>query len=134
MLSITLQTPFKKLFQGEVKHVSFQTTAGAMQVYPNHAPLAAVIDFSEIRVNVGSHEEVFTARHGTVFMHTKKNKLHILVEHCEKVGDVKYESIADYLNEVRKMLRGENGLSGFELAHLKREEIAASKMLRMIKK
>lgn len=134
MLSITLQTPFKKMFQGEAINVSLQTTAGALQIYSNHAPLAAVIDFTEIRVNVGTHEEVFTARHGTLFMHTKKNKLHILVEHCEKIGDIKYESVSDYLGEVRKMLDGENNLSGFELAHLKREEIAAAKMLRMIKK
>ena len=133
-LTLTLQTPFATLFKGDVDKVSLRTTAGQMEVLSGHAPLAGVIEFSTVKVQAGKHEDVYYARHGTVFMHTRKNKLHILVGHCEKVGEAQYETVEQYLSEVQALLAGTSPLTGYELTQLTSEEIAANKLLRMTKK
>lgn len=133
-LTLTLQTPFNTLYKGEVTKVSFRTTAGQMEVLSGHAPLTGVIDFSVIKVLIGNHEDVYYARHGTVFMHTRKNKLHILVGHCEKVGEAQYETVEKYLSEVQSLLAGTSDLTQYELKQLTSEQVATNRLLRMTRK
>lgn len=132
--TLTLQTPFVTLYKGPVDKVSLRTTLGQMEVLSYHADLAGVIDFSIIKVLSGRHEEVFYARQGTVFMHMKRNKLHVLVGHCEKIEDAQYESIEEYLTQIREILDGTSELTNYEMTRLTGEQFAADKLLRMTRK
>ncbi len=73
MLNVKIATPSEKIFEGELKQITIQTTNGVITVLPNHVPFISTIDNGYVKFN----EENITITKGAVIL-DKAGKLEIL--------------------------------------------------------
>ncbi len=86
-LNVTLVTPFASLFDGEVASIQLPLWDGMIGIFPDHAPMLAVIGFGPCTLKRpdGSTEE-FVLDAG--FLEIEKNKVTILASGADRIADI----------------------------------------------
>ncbi len=69
MLNVKIATPSKKIYDGNLKSITIQTTAGVITVLPNHVPFITTIENGYIRFE----DEEVTLTKGSVVLDTNGN-------------------------------------------------------------
>lgn len=66
MIKLTIITPDKSVFDGDVTAVTVPGTAGSFQVLVNHAPIVSSLDEGKVIIRTGNNEEVLHISGGVV--------------------------------------------------------------------
>ena len=78
-MHLTIITPDKQVFDGEVEMASFPGSDGSFQILNNHAPLISALKAGNIRLKFeDDSEESFTIKGGVV--EVLNNKMLVLAE------------------------------------------------------
>ncbi|MHA7877819.1 MAG: ATP synthase F1 subunit epsilon [Bacteroidota bacterium] len=76
-MHLTILTPDKKIFDGDVQQVTFPGSAGAFQVLNNHAPLVSMLQQGTIIYKAKDQDHVLPIESGWV--EVLHNKITVLV-------------------------------------------------------
>jgi F-type H+-transporting ATPase subunit epsilon len=85
-LNLTIVSPERELFSGEVDIVLAPGVEGQLGILPNHAPLITELAEGELCTRVGD-EEYFFAIHGG-FMHVLPDRVIVLADVAERAGEI----------------------------------------------
>ncbi len=78
-MHLTILTPEKELFDGEVTSVKVPGIAGQFEILRNHAPIVAALGEGDIRViNAQGEKKVYTIKKG--FVEVLRNEVSLLVQ------------------------------------------------------
>lgn len=86
-LQVSLVTPFASLFDGEVASIQLPLWDGMIGIFPDHAPMLAVLGFGPctLKHSDGSTEE-FVIDAG--FLEIDRNKVTILASGADRIADI----------------------------------------------
>ncbi len=77
-MKLTIITPDKPVFDGEVTSVTVPGAAGSFEVLENHAPIVSTLEDGKVIIRNGKSEEVITIIGGVV--EVIENKITVLAE------------------------------------------------------
>ena len=77
-MNLSLVTPDKSVFEGEIVSVKLPGSDGSFEVLENHAPLVSSLSKGTVRIKTSSSEEKFVIDSGVVEI--ANNKVIILAE------------------------------------------------------
>lgn len=78
-MHLTILTPEKELFDGEVTSVKVPGIAGQFEILRNHAPIVAALGEGDIRViNAQGEKQVYSIKKG--FVEVLRNEVSLLVQ------------------------------------------------------
>ncbi len=78
-MNITVLTPDKAIFQGEIKSVKVPGTLGQFQVLKDHAPIVSSLDSGDVTIRkANGGDMVFSIERG--FIEVLKNEVSMLVQ------------------------------------------------------
>lgn len=77
-MKLTIITPDKPVFDGEITSVTVPGTAGSFEVLENHAPIVSTLDDGKVIIRSGKNEEIITIIGGVV--EVIDNKVTVLAE------------------------------------------------------
>ena len=77
-MRLTIITPDKPVFDGEVTSVTVPGAAGSFEVLENHAPIVSTLEDGKVIIRNGKSEEVITIIGGVV--EVIENKITVLAE------------------------------------------------------
>jgi F-type H+-transporting ATPase subunit epsilon len=77
-MNLTILSPDKEIFSGEVKSVTVPGTGGSFQMLENHAPIVSSLDKGEVRI-VKSNGEKMNLTIAGGFVEMLRNEVALLV-------------------------------------------------------
>ncbi|SEK20450.1 ATP synthase F1 subunit epsilon [Parapedobacter koreensis] len=77
-MKLTIITPDKPIFEGEVTSVTVPGTAGSFEVLENHAPIVSTLEDGKVIIRTGKSEEIINIIGGVV--EVIRNKVTVLAE------------------------------------------------------
>lgn len=81
-MNISVLTPDRKVFEGEITSIIVPGSAGQLQVLKNHAPLVSSLGKGEVRlVQADGGKQAFSITSG--FIEVLKNEISLLVQGYE---------------------------------------------------
>ncbi len=83
-MKLTILTPEKKLYEGEVTGVKVPGAAGSFEMLNNHAPIISALAKGPIRVNSAQGVKLFEIESG--FVECLNNNITVLVEGATEVA------------------------------------------------
>ncbi|MEW5946095.1 MAG: ATP synthase F1 subunit epsilon [bacterium] len=87
MFTLSVITPLKKTFEGEVEYLQALGTDGLFGVLSHHAPIIAALKFGSLRVRLPDGKEtVFCVGDGLFEMFA--NHAHVMVNTAEAAGEI----------------------------------------------
>ena len=102
-------TPEGKAFDDEVEMISTRTSVGSIGVLANHAPLMAILDPTELRLQ-RSDGDVVSFAQGEGYLQVVDNTAMVLVEEAIPPEDLDRSDIESRLKDARdSMERAEEG-------------------------
>lgn len=85
-LKCRIITQERTVYEAEVDIVVVPGVAGEMGILPRHAPLLTTLDYGEVRVRRGQHEESFAVGGGV--LQVAHNQVIILADSAERADDI----------------------------------------------
>ena len=130
MFKLTIRTPQKEIYGGDVESVYVTTELGDMEILPGHAAFSGNIIFSPVIIRKNAHIiEDFLVQRGIIFFSNTKNEAYLLAQHIEKREEIDFTSVKEYLSFIEKKLNEGNDLSDFQYKFLENEKLALVKTL-----
>lgn len=131
---LTIRTPDKDVFEGNVSSLSFNTEVGRVQILAHHANFTTTLLFSPVKVEdpVDNRDQNFLARNGIFSFDHKKNEALLLCMYCEEQSEVSYQTTEQYLQFLTAEL-AKGDLSDFQVLFLKGEKLAVEKQMKLAK-
>jgi F0F1-type ATP synthase epsilon subunit len=126
---LVVRTPEAEVEDRDVQSIKVTTEGGEMMVLPGHADLSGSILFSRLEVKGEGFEESYMVRRGLIFVDREKNRTTIMAYSCDKVEDVDFTSVEEYLKMVNERLAAGEELSDFQLSYLEGEKLAVTRQL-----
>jgi len=77
-MKLTIITPDKPVFDGEVTSVTVPGTAGSFEVLENHAPIVSTLEDGKVVIRTGKSEEIISIIGGVV--EVIRNNVTVLAE------------------------------------------------------
>jgi F-type H+-transporting ATPase subunit epsilon len=77
------------VFSGQVDSVNLPGVEGRMGILPHHSPLLTTLDFGEVMVRTGGHEEYFAIGGG--FVEVQPDHVTILADSAEQADEIDVE-------------------------------------------
>ncbi|MCL7988042.1 ATP synthase F1 subunit epsilon [Sphingobacterium sp. lm-10] len=77
-MKLTIITPDKLAYEGEVTAVTVPGSAGSFQILKDHAAIVSTLEDGKVSINTGTSEEVFQIKGGVV--EAKDNIIIVLAE------------------------------------------------------
>jgi len=77
-MKLTIITPDKLAYEGEVTAVTVPGSAGSFQILKDHAPIVSTLDDGKVIIQNGKNEIVWTIQGGVV--EAKDNNITVLAE------------------------------------------------------
>ncbi len=65
-MKLTIITPDKPVFDGEITSVTVPGSAGSFEVLENHAPIVSTLEDGKVIIRTGKNEEIITIVGGVV--------------------------------------------------------------------
>lgn len=128
---LTIRTPERDVFDGNVSSLSFNTEVGRVQILAHHANFTTTLLFSPVKVEdpTDNREQTYLARNGIFSFDHKKNEALMLCLYCEEQSEVNYQTTEEYLNFLRTELE-KGDLSDFQVLFLKGEKLAVERQIK----
>ena len=112
-LNVSLVSPERELFSGQVDQVDMPGTEGDLGILPNHSPLMAALTTGAITLYEDGKEEKFFVQGG--FADVTPAGLTILAERAMPLQDVTSGDIASELEKAKANLEGTEGDVAFAI-------------------
>lgn len=77
-MKLTIITPDKLAYEGDVTAVTVPGSAGSFQILKDHAAIVSTLEDGKVIINTGTSEEVFQIKGGVV--EAKDNSITVLAE------------------------------------------------------
>ena len=77
-LHLTIVSPERTVFDGNVTQVTFPGKQGRFEVLPGHAPLISILDSGDIGYSVGTEAQTLTVKGG--FVEVGRKEVSVCVE------------------------------------------------------
>src|ERR1700741_4677434 len=117
--TVEVLTPEGQVFAAEVEMVSTRTTTGSICVLPNHAPLMAILEPTELRL-YKSESEIVRFAQGEGYLQVADNRALVLVEDAIAPEDMDRGAFESRISDAESALaEAEDGSE--EKARLERE-------------
>lgn len=126
---LTIRTPDKEVFAGEVASIAFNAEDGRVQVLANHANFVTALQFSPLWIKSELQDLEFLARNGIFTFDHKKNSAVLLCLYAEAKGEINYQTTEEYLTFLLTEL-SKGDLSDYQVLYLKGEKLAVEKQLK----
>lgn len=78
-MELSISSPDKLLYKGEVRLIQFKGLDGYFEVLENHAPLISLLDIGKVRIVEKDNHEVFIDTEGGV-VEVSNNKVVLLCQ------------------------------------------------------
>lgn len=121
-LKLTILTPEREFYSGEVTEIITDSTQGGIGIMPNHMPLVTTLKpcVTEITEKGGKKLKAFTS---TGILEVKDNDVRILCDACEWPEEV------DFKRAEEAKERAENRLTNKDNIDVKRAELALARAI-----
>lgn len=126
---LTIRTPEKEVFSGEVEAFSFATEDGRVQILPHHAHYTTTLEYSSMKIQSEDKTLEFNARSGMFTFDHVKNEGLLLCLYCEETSETSFKNAEEYLTFLRTELE-KGDLSDYEVKYLKGEKLAVEKQVK----
>lgn len=125
-LKLTILTPEKEFYTGEVTAIITDSSQGGIEILPDHMPLVTTLkpSVTEITENSGKKLKAFTS---TGILEVKDNSVRILCDACEWPEEVDLRRA----EEAKK--RAEERLTNKSNVDVKRAELALARAMARVK-
>ncbi|MCG6168700.1 ATP synthase F1 subunit epsilon [Leptospira sanjuanensis] len=100
-LNVSVISPEKILYKGEVDSLVVPGSEGFFGILPNHAPLVAVLGIGVLEIRKGDKIKVLSVEGG--FIEVKENSVSILTDHGALKDDIDLEAEKKALAETEKL-------------------------------
>ncbi|EMY76203.1 MULTISPECIES: ATP synthase F1 subunit epsilon [Leptospira] len=100
-LNVSVISPEKILYKGEVDSLVVPGSEGFFGILPNHAPLVAVLGIGVLEIRKGEKLKVLSVEGG--FIEIKDNVISILTDHGALKEDIDVEAEKKALTEAEKL-------------------------------
>ncbi|MBM9500743.1 ATP synthase F1 subunit epsilon [Leptospira sp. 201903071] len=100
-LNVSVISPEKVLYKGEVDSLIVPGSEGFFGILPNHAPLVAVLGIGVLEIRKGEKLKVLSVEGG--FIEVKENSISILTDHGALKEDIDLQAEQKNLSEVEKL-------------------------------
>jgi F-type H+-transporting ATPase subunit epsilon len=101
ILSLTIISPDRILYQGQAASVILPGVVGYFGVLPGHATLVSQLDFGIISLHTGSKEYKIAIDGG--FCEVKDNEIRVLTEGGESEDDITHDRAVEVLSSIQAM-------------------------------
>lgn len=128
---LTIRTPDKDVYSGEVSVLTMTSDLGRMQILPHHASITTTLSFSPLRIEEAVREESFVARNGMFLFDNRKNEALLLALSCEEISEIDHKTALEYLQFLKDQLASGQSLNEFEVLFLEGEKFAVEKQVKM---
>ena len=126
---LTIRTPEKEVFSGEVESFSFAAEDGRVQILPHHAHYVTTMLYSTMKLKSEDKTIEYTARSGLFTFDHVKNEGLLLCLYCEETSETSFKNAEEYLTFLRTEL-AKGDLSDYEVKYLKGEKLAVEKQVK----
>ena len=113
-MKLSLVTPERKTFDGDIDQVTIPTTDGNITVLPNHMSLVTSIEPGELVVKQGSKEISIASGFG--FAQISGKHVSILTDLAEEASDISEKEAEEARRRAQEALKNKERLSGEEYA------------------
>lgn len=86
LLHLTVTTPERVVYEGEVNAVNVPTVQGEIGILPNHVPVVSMLQPGELHFKTGETTEAMAVSGG--FVEVRDNKVVILADTAEKAEEI----------------------------------------------
>ena len=122
-LHVSIVTPSKAFYEGEVEYLQIPLNDGFIGVLPDHATLMGVLGFGMLTLRDDVRDDHFIVDGG--FLEIKKNRVTVLANAVEEPKNITPESAQNAYNEAMLM----DGVG--EVARIRKEESLAAARTRL---
>jgi len=81
-MQVSILTPEKIVFEGEVEILTVPTRSGYISILSNHAPLVSALEAGEVVVKTKGEKRVFVSERGV--LQTMNNRTRLLLRKCRE--------------------------------------------------
>jgi len=132
-LKLTIRTPEKKVFEGKAQFIKLFTEQGLIKIFPRHAALTGVIDFSPmVFMDHEGNEENFVAKRGTLMVSNKDNSVDVMVFDCERKSELSPTTAKDYLKFIEEEMKKGTDMSDFKIKFYQEEKYVIEKQIKYL--
>jgi F-type H+-transporting ATPase subunit epsilon len=107
MIKLEIVTPERRVLDTTVDLVTIPTSSGEVGILPNHAPLISGLKSGVLSYSIGAATEKMVISGG--FVEVGVNKVSVLTDIAENVGDINIEKAKIEQSEAEKALTGWSG-------------------------
>jgi len=100
---LVIMTPTEVVFEGECEILTFRTSEGWMGVLAHRAPLIALLEVDEIKINMGGGQQEYLLVHGGL-LQCDGERVVILTGEVEKPEEVDVDAARKAMEEAQKAL------------------------------
>lgn len=130
---LTIRTPEKDVFAGDLKSLTMVSDMSMMQVLPHHASITTTLGFSPLRLVTVEGEESYVARNGIFLFNNHANSGLLLVLSCTPTTEIDRQGALEYLAFLKQQLANGGDLSDFQVKYLEGEKFAVERQVKMTK-
>jgi len=113
-LRLSLVTPERKTFEGDIDQVTIPTSQGDITVLPNHMSLVTSIEPGELRVKQGNKETSIVSGYG--FAQITGKQVSILTDLAEETAEISEKEAEEARKRAEDALKERERLSSEEYA------------------
>jgi len=106
-IRLTILTPRKKFFEGEVSLITLRTIAGEIGILPDHYPLISVVKTGSLHIKIGDKVHYFATSGGVISV--EKGKLVLLLETIERPEDIDIKRAEEAKKRAEALLKQQSG-------------------------
>lgn len=107
VLRLTILTPEKQLYKGQIKSIKTSNSEGLFQILPKHMPMITVLRPS-LTEFIDIDDKVFKAFTSEGLLRIKNNKVVIVCDACEWPEEIDEERAGKAKDRAEKRLRSNN--------------------------
>ncbi|WP_139905679.1 F0F1 ATP synthase subunit epsilon [Clostridium thermarum] len=126
-IKLTILTPEKKFYIGQVKSIKTSNLEGPFQILPRHMALTTIL-VPAVTEFIDEEGKTFKAFTSSGIMRIKNNQVEMLCDACEWPEDIDEKRAQEALSRAEKRLKDHN-----EEIDTKRAEVALARALTRLK-
>lgn len=113
-MKLSLVTPERKTFEGEVDQVTIPTIQGQITVLPGHMPVVSQLEPGELIVRSGNKETIMASGYG--FAEINGGGVNVLTDLAEEEAEISEKEAEEARKRAEEALRDRERLSNEEYA------------------
>ena len=134
-IKLTIRTPEKEVFNGEVQYVKLITDGGVTKILPGHADMIASARYSPlIFETLDRLEEDFVIRQSLININNSTKSVEIMAIDCVLKSEMRHQDAEEYLKFIEEELKKGKDLSEFKIKYLEEERFAVFHQIKSNKK